>query len=81
MMLDVINYKITITNVVNPPTIQPIIYSFNTLFNSVVSQTYSTTYSIQNPLPLSLSFSRSNNTYAQSATLTLVITSNHPNFT
>jgi len=81
MMLDVIDYKITITNVTNPATIQPIIYSFNTLFNSVVSQTYSTTYSIQNPLPLSLSYSRSNSTYAQPANLTLSVTSNYPTFT
>lgn len=81
MMLDAIDYTITITNVTNPSTIQPIIYSFNTQFNSVVSQTFTTTYSIQNPLPLSLSYSRSNSTIAQSASLTLAVNSNCPNFT
>ena len=81
MMLDIIGFTITITNVTNPPTIQPITYSFNTQFNSVISQTYSTTYAIQNPLPLSLSYSRSNSTYAQSASLTLTLTSTYPTFT
>lgn len=80
MMLDVIAFTITITNVTNPPTIQPITYSFSTLFNSVVSQTFSTTYAIQNPLPLSLSYSRTNNTYAQPTSLTLIVTSTYPTF-
>lgn len=81
MMLDVIGFSITITNVTNPPTIQPIIYSFSTQFNSVVSQTFSATHAIQNPLPLSLSYSRTNTTYAQPASLTLTLTSNYPTFT
>lgn len=80
MMLDVIDFTITITNVVNPPTVQPITYSLTTQFNSVGSQTFSTTYSIQNALPLSLSYTRSNSTYAQAATLSLVLTSNYPTF-
>jgi hypothetical protein len=80
MMLDIIAFSITITNVTNPPTIQPISYSFSTLFNSVISQIFSTTYAIQNPLPISLSYSKTNNTYAQPTSLTLTVTSTYPTF-
>ena len=80
MMIEVIQYTITVTNVTNPATVQPLSYSINTLFNNVVSQTFSSTYSIQNPLPLSLTYSRSNNTYAQAAILTLTLTSTYPSF-
>ena len=81
MMIEVIEYSITVTNVTNPATIQPLTYSINTLFNSVVGQTFSNTYSIQNPLPLSLTYSRSNSTYAQAAVLNLtLLTTAHPSF-
>ena len=80
MMIEVIEYSITVTNVTNPATIQPLTYSINTLFNSVVGQTFSTTYSIQNPLPLSLTYTRSNSTYAQAAILNLTLTTSHPTF-
>ncbi len=80
MMLDIIDFTITITNVVNPPTVQPLTYGLTTLFNSQPSQTFSTVYNIQNPLPLSLTYTRSNSTYAQTATLKLTLTSNYPSF-
>ena len=80
MMIEIIQYTITVTNVTNPATVQPLTYSINTLFNNAVSQTFSSTYSIQNPLPLSLTYSRSNSTYAQAAILTLTLTSSYPNF-
>lgn len=74
MMVDIISYRITITSVTNPSTVQPLTYSLTTLFNAMNSQVFSTVYSISNPLPLSLSFSRSNSTYAQPAVLTLSLT-------
>lgn len=79
-MIEVIEYSITVTNVTNPATIQPLTYTINTLFNSVIGQTFSTTYSIQNPLPLSLTYTRSNSTYAQAAILNLTLTTSHPTF-
>jgi hypothetical protein len=80
MMIDTIQYTITITNVTNPATVQPLTYSVSTMFNQVVSQIYTTTYSIANPLPLSLSYARSNNTYAQPAVLTLSFSAGYPSF-
>ena len=80
MMVDTIKYTITVTGVINPATVQPLTYSFNTLFNSQPSQTFSASYSIQNPLPLTLSYARTNSTYAQPAVLTLTLTTTYKNF-
>jgi len=80
MMVETIRYEITLTNVTNPATVQPLTYSLTTLFNSQQSQLFSSSYSIVNPLPLSFTHSRSNSTYAQSAILTLTLTSSYPTF-
>lgn len=80
MMTETINYSITLTNVTNPATVQPLTYSLTTLFNGQSSQLYTSVYSIANPLPLSFTYSRSNSTYAQPATLTLALTSAYSTF-
>jgi hypothetical protein len=38
MMVEYIALDITITNVINPPTVQPLTYKVNTYFNSVNNQ-------------------------------------------
>jgi hypothetical protein len=77
MMAEAISFQITIINVTNPSTVQPLTYSITTQYNNQNSQTFSTTYSIENPLPLSLSYSRTNSTYGQPAVLTLTLTSDY----
>lgn len=80
MMIDTILYSITITNVANPLTIAPLPYSIITQFNNLPSQQFSIIYSIQSALPLTFTYSLTNNTLGQSSKLTISITSTHPSF-
>lgn len=80
MMIDIISYQITITNVTNPSNIMPLTYSITTSFNNVLNQQFSTTYAIQSPFPLTLTYLKKNNTLAQTTTMTISIISSYPNF-
>ena len=80
MMLEDITYTITVTKVTNPDSVIPLIYTLSTKFNSVVNMQFTTTYAIKNPLPLTITYSKSNNTFDQAATLTLSVISVYPSF-
>jgi hypothetical protein len=80
MMIDIIDYTLTIINVTNPISVVSLSYALSTQFSSAVNQQFSTTYSIQTPLPLSFLYSKTNNTFGQSSTLTVTVVSNYPTF-
>lgn len=80
MMLDIVDYTLTIVNVVNPPSIIPITYSLAAYFLNTVNQQYSIIYSIATPLPLTFLYVKSNNTFGQAAQLNITVASNYPNF-
>lgn len=80
MMIDYILYTLTITNVLNPPTVMPIQYQFTTYFNNIASQQFIKTYQIRNPFVLAVICTKDNNTYAQNALMTISIASGYPAF-
>jgi hypothetical protein len=80
MMIDTIDYTLSIINVTNPISIVPLTYLLTSQFNSIVNQQFSTSYSIQTPFPLSFLYSKSNNTFGQSAVLNVSVVSNYPTF-
>lgn len=80
MMIDNIDYTITIVNVTNPISVAPLQYLLSTQFNGAVNQLFSLTYSIQNPLSLSLVYSKTNNTFGQNAVMNISVVSSFPSF-
>lgn len=80
MMLEEIEYIITITKVTNPESVAPLQYTLPTSFNSVVNQQFTHLYAIENALPLTLSYDKSNNTFGQNSALTVTVISSYPSF-
>lgn len=80
MMIDVIDYTLTIINITNPISIVPLTYSLSSQFASTVNQLFSTTYSIATPFPLTFLYTKSNNTFGQAAVLNVTVVSNYPAF-
>lgn len=80
MMIDVIDYTLTIINITNPISIVPLTYSLASQFASTVNQQFSTTYSILTPFPLTFLYTKSNNTFGQAAVLNVTVVSNYPVF-
>lgn len=68
----VIDYNLTIVNVLNLPSIMPITYKIESSFNSIKIGTFSTSYAIASPYSLTANqLSLSNTTYGQSTNLTI----------
>lgn len=80
MMIDIVDYTLTIINVTNPISIVPLTYSLASQFASTVNQQFSTTYSILTPFPLTFLYTKSNNTFGQAAVLNVTVVSNYPAF-
>lgn len=80
MLLDSIEYTLTIINVTNPVSTAPLTYSISTQYNNQINQQFTSSYSIVTPLPLSFIYSKANNTFGQSTTLNISIVSNFPTF-
>lgn len=50
------------------------------MFDNVDNLKFTTTYAIENALDLTMTYAKSNNTFAQAANLTLTIVSSYPAF-
>ena len=65
-----INYSLTITSILNPPSTSPLLYSFQTSFSSIPNSMYSTLTSLSQPYPLVINnVITSNQTYGQNNSL------------
>lgn len=80
MMLEAVGYTLTVTKVTNPVSVAPLNYAIHTQFASTDNLKFTVTYAIENALGLTLAYSKSNNTFAQAATLTLTVVSTYPTF-
>jgi len=80
MMTEVVEYTLTVINVSNPVSIIPIQYSLVTMFNNMINQEFTLNYAIENPLPLTLYYTKTNNTLGQNSMLSILIASVYPSF-
>jgi hypothetical protein len=80
MMLESIDYSLSIINVTNPISVVPITYQLTTQFSSTNNLQFSLNYAIQTALPLNFMVAKSNNTFLQNAALNITIVSNYPSF-
>lgn len=77
MTLQWITYSLTIKSVLNPSSVIPLTYTVQTKLKSVVNTQSSFTYSLANVFPLSISSTKSNNTFDQPTNLTVNFTQNY----
>lgn len=68
-----ITYIIGLTNVSTPVSVAPLTYSLFTTYQGFNNQKFSSSYAMQNPLPLNHTFSKSNDTINQDFRLSVSI--------
>lgn len=75
MTVSSIDYKITVVNVLNPPSLIPFTYKIETSINSYKNGQFSASYSIDKPYTLILTepLKSSNTTFGQSSNLSAIL--------